>query len=153
MNKATAIQDQYDEDFQVCYGCGEKNTHGLRIKSFPDGDEVVALFMPRPEHLAVPGVVYGGLIASLIDCHGIATGAEYFRQREHLARPPRCVTGSLQVDYLKPTPMSGHELELRARVLEASARKAVVAVTLSHQHTITARGQVVAVKLPKDVKL
>lgn len=147
MSHKPAIQDQYEADFQVCYGCGDKNPKGLKIKSFREGDEVVARFNPRPEHLAVPGVVYGGLIASLIDCHGIATGAAHLQDREGEALPPRCVTGSLHVDYRKPTPMDGEALELRAHVVEASKRKAVVDVTLSHGSQVTAEGRVVAVKL------
>lgn len=143
-----AIQDQYDPAFQVCYGCGAQNPHGLHIKSRRQGDEVVAQFEAGTEHLGVPGVVYGGLIASLIDCHGIATAAAHFQDTRQLAHPPRCVTAALHVDYRKPTPISGGPLELRARVVEASERKAVVEVTLAVAGEVTAEGQVVAVLLP-----
>ena len=141
-----AIQDQYDEGFQICYGCGAKNEAGLQIKSFVEDDRVVAEFVPDESQLGVPGVVYGGLIASLIDCHGIATGAAHF-QGQLGGRPPRCVTASLHVEYRAPTPMDGSPLRLEARVVEASERKAVVEVILSVAGKTTAEGRVIAVRL------
>ena len=72
---ARAIQDFYPDDFAHCYGCGRLNPQGLKLKTCWDGDETVARFLPRPEHVAVPGFVYGGLIASLIDCHAMGTAA------------------------------------------------------------------------------
>ncbi|MEM1411834.1 MAG: PaaI family thioesterase [Pseudomonadota bacterium] len=141
-----AIQDRYDEGFQVCYGCGSKNADGLQLKSYRRGEKVIATFMPREEHLAIPGVVYGGLIASLVDCHGIATGAAHF-QPDPYGTPPRCVTGSLHVDYRRPTPMDGREIELTAQVVQASERKAVVDVKVRVGDELTAEGRVVAVRL------
>lgn len=141
-----AIQDRYDDAFQVCYGCGARNDQGLQLKSRVRGDRVVARFQPRPEQLGVPGVVYGGLIASLVDCHGIATGAAHF-QPDPDGTPPRCVTGSLHVDYRKPTPLDGRPIELSARVIESSERKAVVEVEVSVGGEVTAEGRVVAVRL------
>ena len=70
-----AFQDYYPDELSHCYGCGRLNEHGHRLKSYWDGDETVALFEPRQEHMAIPGYVYGGLIASLIDCHGTGTAA------------------------------------------------------------------------------
>lgn len=147
-----AIQDRYDPEFQHCYGCGARNPQGLQIKSFPDGDEVVADFELRPEQLGVPGVVYGGLIASLMDCHGIATGAAFFQARDGLETPPRCVTASLTVNYRQPTPMDAKTVHLRSRVVESSERKAVVTVEFSAGDAITAEGQVIAVKLPDSMQ-
>lgn len=146
MKKSEAIQDRYDDAFQVCYGCGAQNEKGLQLKSYPKENRVVARFQPDSSHLGVPGVVYGGLIASLIDCHGIATGAAHFQTAEDSA-PPRCVTGSLHVEYRAPTPLDERPIELSAVVVEASARKAVVDVTVSVGDTITAEGRVIAVRL------
>jgi acyl-coenzyme A thioesterase PaaI-like protein len=70
-----AIQDFYPDDLAHCYGCGRLNPHGLHVRSTWDGDETVAVLTPRPEHTAIPGYVYGGLIASLIDCHGTGSAA------------------------------------------------------------------------------
>lgn len=149
-----AVQDYYPDDFAHCYGCGRLNAHGLHVRSAWEGDETVARFTPRAEHMALPGFVYGGLLASLIDCHGIGTAAaaaERAAGREIGAGPaPRFVTASLHVDYLKPTPL-GPVLELRAHVTLAAERKSVVAVTVSADGVTTARGEVVAVRIPASM--
>ncbi len=149
--KGKAFQDYYPDDLSHCYGCGRLNEDGLRIKSYWDGDETVAVFTPRPCHTAIPGFVYGGLIASLIDCHGTGTAAAAAyrsRGREMDTEPAlRFVTASLQVDYLRPTPIDG-PLELRGRIEEIKERKVVVTETLSAGGEICARGRVVAVLMP-----
>lgn len=150
-----AFQDYYPGDFAVCYGCGRLNEQGLQIKSYWDGDETVCTFTPRPYHTAVPGFVYGGLIASLIDCHstGSAAAAAYRAAGRALdSEPPlRFVTGSLHVDYLKPTPIEG-PLELRSQIKEVKGRKVVVSTTLSARGEVCARGEVVAVQIPDNMK-
>jgi acyl-coenzyme A thioesterase PaaI-like protein len=131
------------------------NPHGLHIRTVMDGEEGVLRFTPQPQHMALPGFVYGGLIASLIDCHGIGTAAAYFERKAGRrigdGPAPRFVTGSLQVDFLAPTPL-GPELEIRARVREAGERKAVVDATVTAAGRLTARGQVVAVRLPESMR-
>lgn len=152
---APALQDHYPNGFAHCYGCGRLNEHGHRIKSYREGDGAVARFQPRPHHIALPGFVYGGLIASLIDCHGIAAAADAELRAAGLEvgriPTPRYVTAALQVSYLKPTPL-GVELQLRARVRERGARKAVVEVTLSANGVVTARGEVVGVAMPASME-
>jgi len=152
----SAIQDHYPDEFAVCYGCGRLNAHGLHVRTFLEGDEGVATFSPRPEHTAVRGFVYGGLIASLVDCHGIGTAAALMERaagRAVGAGPaPRYVTASLHVDYIAPTP-HGPTLTLRARVVESGARKAVVEVDVLADGVTTARGRVVAVAIPDRMKL
>ncbi len=148
-----AIQDTYDDEVAQCYGCGRLNEHGLHIRSFWDGDRTVARFTPRPEHTATPGIVYGGLLASLVDCHGTGTAAAV-TQRRHGGQvgaeaPPRFLTASLHVDYLKPTP-SGVELVLWGEPAEASERKVVVDVSLRAGDAETVRGRVVAVRLKEQ---
>jgi acyl-coenzyme A thioesterase PaaI-like protein len=151
-----AFQDYYPDDLSYCYGCGRLNEHGLQIKSFWDGDETVCLFQPRPYHTAVPGYVYGGLIASLIDCHstGTAAAAAYRHEERDMESLParRFLTAALHVDYLRPTPIDT-TLEIRARVKEIKGRKVVVESTLSARGEICARGEVVAVQLPDDFQL
>jgi acyl-coenzyme A thioesterase PaaI-like protein len=148
------VQDYYPDDFAHCYGCGRLNAHGLHVRSVRDGDEMVARFTPRAEHLAMPGFVYGGLLASLIDCHAMGTAAATAERRDGReigeAAAPRFVTASLRVDYHAPTPL-GPELELRARVTLATERKSVVAVTVSAHGTVTVRGEVVAVRMPASM--
>jgi acyl-coenzyme A thioesterase PaaI-like protein len=146
-----AFQDYYPENVAVCYGCGRLNEHGLQIKSFWDGEEAVCTFSPRPYHTAIPGYVYGGLIASLIDCHstGTAAAAAYRAQGLDMDSEParRFVTASLHVDYLRPTPIEG-PLELRSQVKEIKGRKIVVSTTLSVHGEVCARGEVVAIQMP-----
>jgi acyl-coenzyme A thioesterase PaaI-like protein len=146
-----AFQDFYSDAVSQCYGCGRLNPHGLQIKSFWDGDGSVCRFTPRPYHTALPGIVYGGLVASLIDCHGTGTaaGAAYRAAGREMGTEPelRFVTASLHVDYLKPTPLDA-ELELRGTIEEQKERKVIVAVTLSANGEICAKGRVVAVLMP-----
>ena len=150
-----AFQDTYPENVAHCYGCGRLTEHGHQIKTYWDGDETVTRFQPQPEHTAIPGFVYGGLIASLIDCHstGTAAAAAYrAQQREMDSEPPlRFVTGSLHVDFLKPTPL-GPVLELRGRVKELKGRKVVVESEVWVDGAMTARGEVVAVQMPDTFK-
>ncbi len=140
-----AIQDLYPDDFAHCYGCGRLNPAGLHIRTEWDGGEGVARLMPGEQHVALPGFVYGGLIASLIDCHGIGTAAAAAMaaagQRPGEDESPRVVTASLHVDYLRPTP-AGTELVASARPVEVGARKVVVDVSVSAGGEECARGRV-----------
>lgn len=150
-----AFQDYYPEDVSHCYGCGRLNEKGHQIKSYWDGEETVCTFRPRPEHTAVPGYVYGGLIASLIDCHstGTASAAAHRAEgREMGTEPPlRFVTGSLKVNYLKPTPIDA-PIDLRSRIQEVKGRKVVVTTELSSGGTLCATGEVVALQMPDSMK-
>ena len=151
---APAFQDAYPDDLSHCYGCGRLNEHGLQLKSRWDGEETVAVFTPRPYHVALPGFVYGGLIASLVDCHGTASAAAAACRaegRELGSEPPvRFVTAALHVDYLRPTPLGG-PLEIRGRIEEIKGRKIVVAATVSAGGQLCARGRVVAVRMPASM--
>lgn len=149
-----AFQDYYPDEVSYCYGCGRLNEHGLQIKSYWDGEETVCIYQPKPYHMAIPGFVYGGLIASLIDCHstGTAAAAAYKAQGRSMDSLPalRFLTASLHVDYLKPTPL-GVPLEIRASVKEIKGRKVVVVATLSAQGQVCARGEVVTVQAPDSL--
>ena len=149
-----AFQDYYHDSLSYCYGCGRLNSRGLQIKRYWQGEEAVCVFTPREEHIAIPGFVYGGLIASLIDCHGTGTAAAAaYRQagRSMDSQPAlRFLTASLHVYYLRPTPL-GVPLEVRARVKEVKGRKVVVEETLSAQGQLCARGEVVAVQVPEHL--
>ena len=148
------VQDYYPEELSYCYGCGRLNEQGHHVKSYWDGEETLARFTPREYHIAVPGYVYGGLIASLIDCHGTGTAAlaSYRSEsRDPGSQPPlRFVTASLQVDYLKPTPL-GIELELRGNVIEITTRKVISEIRVLADGVITAKGKVVAVRMPDSM--
>ena len=145
------LQDLYPEDFSHCHGCGRLTTHGLHVKSEWIDGEAIARFRPAPFHMAVPGFVYGGLIASLVDCHAMATaaGASMVVAGATPGRDPtpRFVTASLHVDFLRPTPL-GPELLLRASAVEVGQRKIVVNVSLLAEGAECARGHVIAVRAP-----
>ena len=145
------LQDLYPDDFSHCYGCGRLNTHGLHVKSEWVDGEAIARFRPAPYHMALPGYVYGGLIASLVDCHAMATaaGASMAAAGATPGRDPtpRFVTASLRVDFLRPTPL-GPELFLRATPVEVGERKIVVDVSLAAEGLECARGHVIAVRAP-----
>jgi acyl-coenzyme A thioesterase PaaI-like protein len=137
-----AFQDYYSEQFSHCYGCGRLNDRGLQIKTYWDGDETVSTY------------VYGGLIASLIDCHstGTAAAAAYRAAGRNMDTEPilRFLTASLHVDYLRPTPID-KPIEIRGWVEEIKGRKVVVKSSLSVDGEICARGEVIAVQVPEDL--
>jgi len=149
-----AFQDFYPDDVSHCYGCGRLNADGHQLKSYWDGDESVADFTPRPYHTAIPGFVYGGLIASLIDCHATGTAAAAMYRHEGRAMDTlpafRFVTASLHVDYLRPTPL-GVPLTVRGKIEEIKGRKVVVRATLSAGGETCAEGRVVTVQMPENM--
>ena len=149
-----AFQEYYPENLSHCYGCGRLNEHGLQIKSYWDGEETICIFHTQPYHMAIPGYVYGGLIASLIDCHctGTAAAAAYRAEGRAMGTEPalRFLTASLHVDYLRPTPL-GVPLEVRGTIKEIKSRKVVVSATVSAEGQACARGEVVAIKAPEHL--
>ena len=154
--KKKAFQDYYPEHLSYCYGCGNLNEYGHQIKTYWDGEESVTRFIPKEYHIAVPGYVYGGLLASLIDCHGTGTAAAaaYRAENREMDTEPhhRFLTASLHVDYLKPTPLGG-VLEIRGKVKEIKGRKVVIEEWIIAEGIITVRGEVVAVEVPDKLVL
>jgi acyl-coenzyme A thioesterase PaaI-like protein len=147
---ALAIQDQIEGN--LCFGCGPANPGGLQIKSYYSGSEAVCTFRPRPEHAAgPPHVLNGGILATIIDCHGVCTAiaAAYQAENRHIGSDPPLwyVTGSLTVDYLLPTPIA-QPLVLRARVRESQGRKSWVEVEARSSDREVARATVLAVRVP-----
>ncbi len=153
MSETPAFQDLYPDRWSHCYGCGRLNEKGLKIRSFWDGEETVATVVPRPEHTALPGWVYGGLIASAIDCHatGSAAAAAHRAAGGALGKGdlPRFVTARLEVDYLAPTPIEA-PLELRSKLLEVRERKVTLETELHAAGRLCARGRAVLVRVPDD---
>ncbi len=149
------FQDHYPENVSHCYGCGRLNHLGLQIHTQWEGEESVTRFQPRSEHTAIPGFVYGGLLASLIDCHGTGTAAAAMYREEGRTMDSlpayRFVTASLKVEYLAPTPIDV-VLEVRGRVREIKGRRVVVEATVFANGQPTARGEVVAAQMPEQFK-
>ncbi|MBN8194589.1 PaaI family thioesterase [Bacillus sp. NTK074B] len=154
MNKVVrAIQDQYPDDFAWCYGCGRLNQDGHHFRTGVDGEHTVTIYTPEPEHTALPGFVYGGLIASLIDCHGTGSAAIALHQKNGGEvgvgkEPPRFVTASLNVDFMKPTP-HGVALKAIGTVQEIHPKKFKVETEVFAEGKLCARGEVTAVVMPK----
>jgi len=154
-----AFQDCYPEELSHCYGCGKNNQEGHQLKSYwqhiDENDLLasitVAHFTPSDVFTAIPGFVYGGMTASLIDCHGTgsASAMAYLAQKREMGSSPtlRFVTGALNVSFLAPTPQ-GVELELIGRFSQVKDRKIVVDITLSADSVICSKGQVIAVLMP-----
>lgn len=154
MMEEKAFQDYYADQFSHCYGCGSLNPLGFQLKSRWEGEETVAYFQPKPEHTSIPGYVYGGLLASLIDCHGTGTAAAagYRAAGRKMGSQPtlRYLTAALHVDYLKPTPL-GPLLEIRGRLREIKKRKVIVEEWIVVNGVITVRGELVAVQIPDSL--
>jgi acyl-coenzyme A thioesterase PaaI-like protein len=150
-----AFQDDYPDELAHCFGCGRLNEQGHQLRSFWDGDGSLARFTPKPFHMAVPGFVNGGVLASLIDCHATGTASAAVARGEGAVpngRPPRrFVTASLHVEYLRPTPL-GPELVVRGRIASSSGRKVVVEASIAAEGELTVRGTVVCVELPDSMK-
>jgi acyl-coenzyme A thioesterase PaaI-like protein len=150
-----------DEPFQSqlgdnhCFGCGPNNEHGLQLQSFWGLDGVaVAQYQPGPQHSAAPKhLVNGGVIATLVDCHGVCTAmaAAYRRANRPIGSSPALsyATGSMTVNYLRPTPM-GASLDLEARVTDADAKQSLVEVKLSAAGKICVQAIVTAVRVPES---
>ncbi|HEX8620120.1 MAG TPA: PaaI family thioesterase [Thermoanaerobaculia bacterium] len=141
-----SLQETYAPNNR-CYGCGPSNDKGLRIRSFEAGDELVCDWTPEPHHLAFEGMVNGGIIGSLLDCHSNWTAAHHLMKRRAADELPPTVTADFHVTLKRPTPM-GTTLHLRAHVVESSDDRAVVDATLEANGKVTAtcRGTFVAVK-------
>jgi acyl-coenzyme A thioesterase PaaI-like protein len=148
--RTTAIQDHFSGDHAICYGCGPDNPHGLHIRTQWDGRVGTFRFTPKDYHTAFPGVVYGGLIASLFDCHciGTAIAAAYDAEGRRPGTSPAImyVTANLNVNYLRPTPME-RELLLKAHIVEANGKKTIVAGTLCDNGTECANATVIGIRV------
>jgi acyl-coenzyme A thioesterase PaaI-like protein len=140
-----SLQERYAPQ-NVCFGCGPANEKGLRIRSFVEGDEVVCEWRAEPHHQAWEGVVNGGILGALLDCHGNWTAAHWLMQRSGADALPATVTADFHVFLKRPTP-SDATLKLRARVVESSADRATVEETIEANGKVTAtcRGTFVAV--------
>lgn len=142
-----ALQDRYAPQ-NMCFGCGPANTKGLRIKSrvAGEGEELVADFTPEPHHIAFAGVLNGGIIGALLDCHSNWAAAYHLMKQAGAEAPPCTVTADFHVKLRRPTPIS--PVHLRARVVESGEDRAVVEATLEAEGKVTAtcRGTFVAVK-------
>lgn len=151
MSESVAFQDLYLDARADCYGCGRNNPDGLYLKSHWEGDEAVADFHAQPQHMGHKGVLNGGIIATIMDCHcmGLAMAYAHREEGRQIGSEPLItyVTGSLKVDYLKPTPLDGDPVQLRASVTRVDGRKTWMTCSLYAGGEVTARGEVLGVRI------
>ena len=146
--KDKALQDQWPDLGADCWGCGKNNEHGLRIKSYWDGEEAVCTWDPKTYHLAFPGYLNGGIIASIIDCHCLnlanaAYAKESGKKLEEVIGG--YLTGVLNVKFLRPTPIK--TVTLRAKIVEKGEKKIKVSCDLYSDNNLCATGGITAVRL------
>ncbi|PIE70694.1 MAG: thioesterase [Deltaproteobacteria bacterium] len=151
LEEKKAFQDYYADDYAHCFGCGRLNDNGFQLKSYWDGDESVCHFSPKAYHTGgKKNIVYGGLIAALMDCHGAATAAAAKSRElggvEKTGEMPRFVTAYLRVEYLLPTPI-GCDLELRGRVKEVSGRKVFIEADIIAEEKVCAKGDMLFIQI------
>ncbi len=151
-----AIQDYYEDEFSVCYGCGRLNKEGHQLKTFLFGNETISKHTPDKNKTAIDGIVYGGLLASLIDCHGTGSASIFYAKENGITlkqyNAPRFVTGNLNVSYLKPTPLH-KELTIKGTLKEIKGRKVVVSIAVFCEGVQTVEGEVIALLLPENFKV
>jgi acyl-coenzyme A thioesterase PaaI-like protein len=141
-----SLQEKYAPN-SICFGCGPANQKGLRIRSMENGDETVCTWNPEHHHEAFPGMLNGGIIGSLLDCHSNWTAAWHLMKTSGADQPPCTVTANYSVKLLRPTP-SNQPVEIHARVVEALEDRATVEAVLKSggKDCATCRGLFVAVK-------
>jgi acyl-coenzyme A thioesterase PaaI-like protein len=149
MREDIAVQDIYPDDFSHCFGCGRLNAAGHQIKTFARDGETVTDFRPEPTHIATNDFTYGGIIASVIDCHSTGSAAIFWMYGNGLelgsSTAPRFVTARLEIDFIAPTALEAFTLIGTAD--EIAARKVVVSTLLQSREATTVRGRAVLVKV------
>lgn len=133
--------------FSQCFGCGPANADGLRLSSVVDGDQVIAHWRPREHHQAFPGMLNGGIIGTLLDCHSNWTAAWHLMRQRGAERPACTVTAEYAIKLLRPTPLD-LPLDLVARVVSHEERRVTVEaiLTAAGEARATCRGIFVEVQ-------
>jgi acyl-coenzyme A thioesterase PaaI-like protein len=147
MNGEKSLQEIYAPN-GICFGCGVANDKGLRIRSFPiDGNEVVAEWRAEEHHQAFPGMLNGGIVGALLDCHSNWTAAYFLMKQSGKSEPDCTVTANYSIKLLRPTPFDA-TIYLKARVVESTEDRATVEAELIANDKVcaTCRGLFVAVK-------
>lgn len=140
-----AVQDKYAPN-GICFGCGSSNSKGLQIKSHWKGDDLVLKFTPSEEHQAFPGIINGGILGTLLDCHSNWCAATAFHNKYPNEEFPSTVTGNFHVTLTRPTPY-GIELVVKANIVEIAGKKIVVdaKILVDDKITVTCRATFFAV--------
>ena len=150
--RTIAIQDRYGERFQHCWGCGPKNDLGLHLKTYPslDGERCISRIKLENAYTGgVPSNVFGGMIATIFDCHGTASAAWFAHHQKGLEVTEttiigRFITARLEIDYLSPTPIDD-EIVVISTLEELGERKAIISMGMSVAGKVRAKSKMVAV--------
>lgn len=141
-----SVQDRWPQEATYCWGCGRNNAHGLQLKSYWEDDETIATWTPKEYHLAFPGILNGGVISTIIDCHGTGTANAYHHRLNESKDHHMHVTASLKVKFLKPTPLD-QPVTLRARVRETDGRRTIVDCDLYSGDEKCVTGEVITARV------
>lgn len=146
MSSPKSVQETY-APHNACFGCGPSNPKGLRIRTFPEGEEFVADWKPEPHHEAFPGVLNGGIIGALLDCHSNWTSAMTLMKESGAESPPCTVTAEFTIKLLAPTP-TDKPVRLVAKAIEVKGPRVTVDAKLFSGDKLCAScwGTFVAVK-------
>lgn len=146
MNNEKSLQETFAPN-GICFGCGVKNEKGLRIRSFTEGDEVICEWHAEPHHQAFPGMLNGGIVGALLDCHSNWTAAQFLMKKNGKTEPDCTVTADFHVKLKRPTPFDA-TIYLKAKVVESTEDKAIVEAELIANEKVcaTCRGTFVVVK-------
>ncbi len=146
MKDKKSLQETYAPN-GICFGCGVANEKGLQIRSFAANDEVICEWHAEPHHQAFPGMVNGGIIGALLDCHSNWTAAYFLMKQNGKTEPDCTVTADFHVKLRRPTPFDA-TIYLKAKVVESTEDKAIVEAELIANEKVcaTCRGTFVAVK-------
>jgi len=141
-----SVQREYAPS-SICFGCGPANQHGLQIDSYRIENGLILHYTPEQHHQAFPGMINGGIIGTLLDCHGNWTAAVALMDSNDLSEPPCTVTASYSVKLRRPTPLDT-ELVVKSQIESLEDDRAEISLTLEADGTIcaTGKGLFVAVK-------
>ena len=150
--RTIAIQDRYGERFQHCWGCGPKNDLGLHLKTYPsiDGECCISRIKLEKAYTGgVPSNVFGGMIATIFDCHGTASAAWFAHHQKGLELTEstvigRFITARLEIDYLSPSPIEA-EIVVTSTLEELGERKTIIAMEMTVATKVRAKAKMVAV--------
>ena len=149
-----AFQDSWPDEISYCFGCGRNNQHGLQIKSYWDGEEAVCTWKPKPYHAVGIDILFGGVTASLIDCHCLNTAmaAVYKAEGRVVGTKPIIIyaTGTLNVKFIRPISVK-RSVILRAKVQEMKDKKIILTCSVFSGRKECAQGEVIAVRAPEAV--
>jgi acyl-coenzyme A thioesterase PaaI-like protein len=138
MNEEKSLQETYAPN-GICFGCGV-NEKGLRIRSFAEGDEYVATWHAEPHHQAFPGMLNGGIVGALLDCHSNWAAADFLMKKNGKTEPDCTVTANYSIKLLRPTPFDV-PIHLKARVVESTEDRATVESELIANDKVCATGK------------